>query len=1138
MKNPLTAEYYNQLLEHLDREYKIASEVRRITNSPTDRVETIFADTIEERIELLVGPKDVAEKIKKLKGELSGEQLAFKLCEEIVYSSLGKQEETQIIKQAICTALAVLTPPCITAAPSEGIAEVRIKENDDGTKYLAVYFAGPIRAAGGTELAAVVVLADYVRRLFGLDRFKAREEEVHRFVEELRTYVRRVMRFQYNVPDRLVAYAYRMTPVEITGVATDRILAPSYRNLARIETNYLRGGALRVVNDGIVGRAKKVLKLVQTMGISGWSWIEDIVRESAGIKKGEGGDDKLSEVIVGRPVFSLADSFGGFRIRYGRSFATGLSALGVHPLTLKILDDYIVVGTQLKTDYPGKGGVVVPVEVEPPVVRTVEGEVVKVATEKDYERVAGKIERILFLGDILVSVGDCIENNVELRPSGYVEEWWVKDLARSVMLEGLENVAEKTSMSKERIIGLIGEPFKNRPSWEEAITLSKKLGIPLHPGYLFFWENLTLEELGRLRSWLRNTRLIGDSLEAEYEISEILAKLLVEHKYSNGRITLSNRDLDILKTLLRPELETQINGDPLRVIELFSGIRIRGKRGSQITARMGRPEKAGHRLMTPAVHLLFPVGLAGGSLRDLNTALKSSEVVSVELVTRRCGECGRVTWEEICKECKAPTIICGRCSVCGMEYPSELVEVCDRCGGRTVYSRVQNVNLREIVNLAAQKMGELPDSRVSGVKGLSSKAKVPEDILKGLLRSKYGLYVYKDGTIRFDATNAPLTHFTPAQIGTSVETLRSLGYLYDVNGQPLTSPSQVCELMIQDVVLSRRAGEYLIRVSKFIDDYLVKGAGLPKHYNCSRLEDLIGRLIVGLSPHTYVGVLGRIIGFVDGLVNYAHPVFHAAKRRDCDGDEDSVMLLLDVLINFSPLYIPDRIGGRMDSPILITRIIHPEEVDEQAHNLDTCWTYPLQFYEASLKNARASEISNLVRTLRNDLRSGTGGRGVGHTHFQKTLTSEAVESAYKRLKTMHEKISGQLTLIDKLESVRHASIVERIVDSHILPDIVGNVRAYMVQSFRCKRCGRKFRRLPLTGRCPECQTELAQTVFRGAVEKYVGLAKSLAEAKIRDDYLRIRTLSAIENIADIFKPTRKIVAEMDTGKQQSLESYL
>src|SRR5438132_12706866 len=84
-----------------------------------------------------------------------------------------------------------------------------------------------------------------------------------------------------------------------------------------------------------------------------------------------------------------------------------------------------------------------------------------------------------------------------------------------------------------------------------------------------------------------------------------------------------------------------------------------------------------------------------------------------------------------------------------------------------------------------------------------------------------------------------------------------------------------------------------------LDDLLSSYIGLAMFYNASNSEDLIGRLVVGLSPHTSVGVVGRIVGFTKASVCYAHPFWHAAKRRDCDGDEDSVSLLLDVLLNFS-----------------------------------------------------------------------------------------------------------------------------------------------------------------------------------------------------------------------------------------------
>jgi len=65
------------------------------------------------------------------------------------------------------------------------------------------------------------------------------------------------------------------------------------------------------------------------------------------------------------------------------------------------------------------------------------------------------------------------------------------------------------------------------------------------------------------------------------------------------------------------------------------------------------------------------------------------------------------------------------------------------------------------------------------------------------------------------------------------------------------------------------------------------------------IDDLIGHLIVGLAPHTSVGIIGRVIGFVNSQVCLGSPIWHSAKRRDCDGDADSIMLLMDIFLNFS-----------------------------------------------------------------------------------------------------------------------------------------------------------------------------------------------------------------------------------------------
>ncbi len=1118
-------DYYDEIERQVSKAIQVASEARRRIASPTPQVEVLFARDLAERVELLVGPRGVAEKIRQMFWTMPPERIALKLAEDIVRESRGSREKVML--QAIRTSLAVLTPPCITAAPTEGIVEVKVKKNLDGSEYLAVYFAGPIRSAGGTELASVVVLSDHVRRLMGLSRYIPTQEEIMRFIEEIRTYKRRVMRFQYNVPDNVLRFVLENLPIEVTGIATDRILAPSFRNLPRIETNYLRGGALRVVNDGIAGRAKKVLRLVESLGIEGWEWIRDVVKMMKA-EKDKNGQGQIEEVVGGRPILSFADRFGGLRIRYGRAFATGMAAVGLHPNTLEVLQGYIVAGTQLKLDYPGKGGVVLPVDtIEPPIVRLRDGSVLRLDSEENMREAEGKIERILFLGDILISLGDLIENNVEFRRPGYCEEWWAEELRINVK-DGYGEVKH-----------FIADPINNIPRIAEAVKLSKRYKVPIHPRYLPFWRNVNLDELEDLRGWMRESlkRPIrqGNYILLPYseKYKHILENLLIEHKISKHGILLHKDWVKALIVLLNPFNPKRLDGDDVfKAVEELSGIPQRDKAGSFVNARMGRPEKADQRETTPPVNILFPVSGAGGPSRDLVAASNNAKPV-VDLVMRVCPNCGTSTWKHICSDCGVPTIIKGSCSSCGRENEYSEEGRCRWCGGLVKYHQKVVVNIGEELYRAARNIGEPVPQRVKGVKGLTSLVKVPEQIEKGILRAKYGLYVYKDGTIRFDATNAPLTHFTPRQIGTSVEKLRELGYTHDIWGEPLSDEGQVLELRIQDIVIPRKAAEHLLKVSKFIDDILVKIAGMKPYYGLEKHEDLIGHLVAYLSPHTYAAVVARIIGIVDGLVCFAHPLLHAAKRRDCDGDEDSLMLLLDPLINFSRLYLPSKIGGRMDAPLLITTIVYPEEVDEQAHNLDICSRIPLEVFSAAEKARHISDIAAIIPTVKSMLGRREAFGGAWFTHDQKNLVYRSAESSYKKYASMLEKIEGQLKVAEMISSVDLSVVAEKITETHILPDILGNAKAFFVQKFRCRRCGASYRRIPLSGRCQACGGEVSQTVFKGAIEKYMELAEEVLSKHLRDPYLKEHMDVALKNIYSIFGK------EADEGKgQTSLEKFL
>ncbi len=1126
-------EYISLLERQLEEVYLIARKAREKGLDPKLTPEPEIAEDMASLVEGLVGPKGVAESIRELSKRLPREEIAFKIAEEIVYGKFGHMDSTEAAEQAIRTALAIFTEG-ITAAPLQGVARVAIKSNLDRTKYLAVYFAGPIRSAGGTDQALTLVVGDFVRRLLGLDRYKPTPEEIRRLIEELRLYERSVGRFQYKVSDDELRNALLSLPVEVTGTESDPVEVSSFRNLPRVETNRVRGGALRVVNDGVVGRSLKVWTIVEKMGIEGWDWLKRM-REIEE-KKTVG---FMEEVIAGRPVFSFPSRPGGFRLRYGRARNTGLAAIGVHPATMMVLQNFLAAGTQVRIEGPGKAGVVLPVDViEPPVVRLRDGSVLQV-TAQNFRQVKNLIDKILFLGDILVGYGDFLYTNKPLLCSGYTEEWWSHELqaAIAVLFNGnLTQASAETKIHHSRLQMFLENPFVNKPTASEAIKLAFTLNIPLHPAFTYFWHRISAEDFRKLRAWLFDCEILkADEVISEITgasdalVKDLLEKLCMPHGVVKDKILIEEEAALIFAFCLGlhvPEARVSHVKSVLEVIQDLTGIVVRAKAPTVVGARMGRPEKAKRREMRPLVHVLFPVGLAGGSQRNLAEA-SSKAVVEVELVRRRCPNCRDVTFKMKCSRCAVETQVERVCSGC-KRHGTE--SVCPVCKSRTRTSEKQAVNFKELIEEACRRLNLPFPSVVKGVKGLINESKTPEIVEKGILRAKHDLSVFKDGTTRFDATNAPLTHFKPMEIGVSAERLRQLGYQYDVKANSLTQPDQICELRIQDVVIPIECAEYFVRVASFLDELLEKVYGLSPYYKVKRINDLVGHAVIGLAPHTSVGILGRIIGFTSLHVCYAHPIWHSAKRRDCDGDEDALMLALDTVLNFSKDYLPAQIGGIMDAPLFIIPVVNPSEVQRQAHEVDVAEAYPLAFYEKTLQVVPPQEVRTLVDIVEHRLDSETQYQGFRYTVPVSNINMGNRESAYKKLGRMTEKLSSQLQLAEKIEAVDARRVALIVLTTHFMRDISGNLRAFSTQGFRCKTCNKKFRRLPLKGVCLECGGPLTLTVYRGGIQKYLEAANQLIRKYKLPGYYAQRLTLVEEEINSLFEGKKP--------KQISLKDFI
>jgi DNA polymerase II large subunit len=1336
-------DYFDRLDDRLERALSVAREARAQGQDPSREVEIPVAEDMADRVENLLGIPGVAERVRELEAEHGREAAALELARDFAEGRVGQYDTREgKIEGAVRTAVALLTEG-VVAAPIEGIDRVELAYNDDGSEFVRVFYAGPIRSAGGTAQALSVLVADYVRALLGIDRYKPREEEIERYAEEVELYDDDVG-LQYTPSAAEVKYIARNCPVMLDGEPTGGEEVSGYRDLERVATNTPRGGMCLVLAEGIALKPPKIKRYTGQLDEVDWPWLDGLIDGSVGGKKtaADGGEVEAAEpdpdgsttseppdgrsrlepdgkylrdLIAGRPVFAHPSEPGGFRLRYGRARNHGFATAGVHPATMHLVDDFLATGTQLKTERPGKAAGVVPVDsIEGPTVKLASGEVRRIDDPAEALELRNGVVEILDLGEYLVNYGEFVENNHPLAPASYVVEWWIQDLAAAgADVQALEDAP--------------GVDVAD-PTPDEALEWATAYDAPLHPAYTYLWHDLDVDAFEALADAVAvGEEIDGDlRLPAEPAVVDALETLLVPHHQHEAELVVGVwrplvRTLgfdDALERDWEPGLAAEYD-DPMELVNATAPFAVMERAPTRIGSRMGRPEKSEVREMNPAVHGLFPIGEAGGDQRDIAAAAKHADgmqdtpgQVEVAVGQRRCPGCDAETFRPACPECGAHTEPEYHCRDCGA--PVEAGESgrldCPRCDGEGTSVDRQCIDVREAYREALDAMGERENAFeiLKGVKGLMSATKTPEPLEKGVLRAAHGVSTFKDGTVRYDMTDLPVTSVRPAEVDVPVEQFRALGYERDLAGDPLEYDDQLVGLRAQDIVLSDGAAEHLMRVADFVDDLLERFYGLDPFYEVDDRDELVGELVFGLAPHTSAAVVGRIVGFTDAAVGYAHPYFHAAKRRNCfhpdtrlwyadeagdwhygrvdelvearlddpdandfgtlvqelhgsvtvpaidddgmatrspvsavskhpapdhlveveteggrtlrvtpdhtmlrwegglervaaselaagdrlpawdggettmgeadaatadggvapvpldpvehveyvesdvahtycltvedthtlvanglyagqcDGDEDCVMLLMDGLLNFSQAYLPDRRGGRMDAPLVMSSRIDPTEIDDEAHNMDIVDVYAREFYEATRRLADPDEVD--MRLAEDTLGTDDAYAGFAHTHDTSDIALGPALSAYKTLGAMTEKLDAQLELARKLRGVDETDVAERIIEYHFLPDLLGNLRAFSRQETRCLDCGTKYRRMPLSGSCRECGGNVNLTVHEGSVSKYLEVATEIAETYGCREYTKQR-LQLLERTIDS-------VFENDKDKQSGIADFM
>ncbi|MBN1544244.1 DNA polymerase II large subunit [Candidatus Woesearchaeota archaeon] len=1151
--------YFDELQRKCNEAHAIATAARKKGYDPEDSVEVQLASNMAERVVGLISVlapqiigSGVVERIIELEKQhgVLDWRVALQIALEVAQEKFCKfKDKKEAIEAGVRVGFAYGTVG-VVSSPIEGLISIDIKNRRDGKgEYFCLNYGGPVRNAGGTAASWSVIIADYVRKNTGYATYDPDENEIKRCATEIEDYHERVTNLQYFPSKEESEFMIKNLPVEVSGDASEDIDVSNYKDLPRIPTNKIRSGYCLIHSSCIPLKAEKLWKQLSKwgndFGMDHWSFLEEFIKikkeahaKGKGAKKHQTDDDKhkvtpdytyIKDLVAGRPVLAHPLRTGGFRLRYGRSRTSGYSAQSIHPASMHVMNNFIATGTQLKVERPGKGAAFTPCDtIEGPIVKLKDGSVLRLDTEQQSKETKKDVIEVLFLGDALINYGDFLNRNHPLVPPGYCEEWWIKELEKkTVSIFGSLDpykLAEITGAKPQEIERIFKNPLREKPNAKTALNIAAATKTPLHPKHTYFWNAIDKTELKPLAEWLHTMRTETDDdgitkavLQNNKEQKRALERIGIPHILASNEFVVFKRDeATILKELLnigadnaeeaknslKKTISDENTKDTLDALNKNSNIIQRDKCGIFIGARMGRPEKAKMRKLTGSPHTLFPVGEEGGRLRSFQSALTAGKITA-EFPTYMCERCKKETVFSICPECEEKTKKQYHCKICGKID----TDVCPKHGKATPYARKDiPINTYFASLLKKMKTKTYPDL-IKGVRGTSNREHIPEHLMKGILRAQNDVYVNKDGTVRYDCSELPITHFKPKEIGTRIEKLKEMGYDKDTRGRPLENEDQILELKPQDVIIpccpdspDEQADSVLFRIAKFVDDELENLYGMKPFYNLKTKEELTGHLIIGLAPHTSAGSIGRIIGFSKTQGFFAHPLMHAAMRRDCDGDESCFILLLDTFLNFSRKYMPDSRGSTMDAPLVLTTILAPSEVDDMAFDVDRAWTYPLEFYDACLEYKQPGEVK--IDTLKKVLNTEQQYEGMGFTHDTDNINAGVLCSSYKILPSMQEKLMAQMDLAQKLRAVDESDVARLVIEKHFVRDIKGNLRKFSQQEFRCVNCNEKFRRPPLLGKCTACGGKIIFTISEGSIVKYLEPSMSLANKYNLPIYLK------------------------------------
>ncbi|MHA2154647.1 MAG: hypothetical protein ACXABU_04855 [Candidatus Hodarchaeales archaeon] len=1063
-------EYVEQIKKALTAQIKLANKARSLKYDPYSKVESIITPSSTDNILAILNlpglENYLPERINEHKNLLL---LAADVAKQIVNGRFSKNSKENLILIAVQSAFVILSRgQC--SVPKEYVHKVRI---DPKQNYLTLFFTNTIRYVPGSVIGLVILISDYLRGILHLNRFHSSPETIGRYEEELEIFLTMSDRVSKFNSDHLRLFIQNIG-IELSSDPYERIEVQKYRNLPKI-TNHLRMG-LCVTLERVLHNLQPIIVQKLKSGIPEWEWLDKAQFISFEQNRSFGTEDIRST----QPLLSQSNQSGGFRLRYGESRTTGFGTIGIHPVTMA-LTGILTPGCTVQLDISDNFYAINPVSsIMGPLVELEDGSLKRINKLSELRKTKVNIKQIWEMGDLLISISD-IPISTPIVFSAWTEEWWKQEIDSAIAIKkddpsGVGNF----DISKEKLDQLLQNPLNYYPTWDFALILSKVFNVPLHPRFSLNWNELAISDFILLIQKLKEKNDL--LLPADEEILRIIKQLGVPFEIIEDKI--QSEILEPFIPIFRdesPKLMERLREDieTITVESLCQDILkvpIRSLCYRRIGFKLIRVEKSEPRFTNPPHHVIFPLGKHGGPQKDF-FKLPQDSSIKIRIADRYCNSCDINTFTVFCPECKQQT---NQKYTCRDGHTSDS-STCSICEKKAYPTKLKTVNINGIFNSGLKKIGTPEIKKVKGISYLDNSYGVPESLIKGILRAEHDIFVFKDGTSRFSYTNSPIRFFSPNEINTSISELQRLGYAHDIYGKNLTDGDQLIEIFPYDIIINEEGMKFIFAQSKFLDDELTFQYNTSPYYRLQSHKNVIGSLIVGIAPTSQIGVIGRIIGYSNNKVLFAHPLWHLLKSRSCNGVTDSITLLLDVLLNFSREFIPTYHGGAVDVPSVINLVDSwTDLLDYSIHNSSVLNRI---FYQELQNNPKQIDL------LSHEISLLTSPEDLAHS--SNDLSSFSMENQLTEKKVI-ARIKIALNSLQSIRGVEEGKYVDKLLINDFLIKISKSISRFFRQPIRCKFCKTTYRRVPLSERCPNCNNKtLELTLSKGWVLRYLHIINQL-----------------------------------------------